>query len=254
MRVRKALGAACATAAILLVFACSSSSARPPVEGCQGSDCVGGGGGAGSSSSSGGVSGDDASTGDDATTGPCGVPANASQCETCVAQRTSCCSDLQTCIASTTCRAMLGCVSACGGGSTCVNECCTTYPTECGTYQQISTCEQSCQPCVESGVGDACGGLSYPCAANLTCNGSWCTRTCNMDSDCAGIGPGGGNYLSFPNRCIHTSAGNNTCAPGCMVPQDCSGFPGATCVVAMDAATAANVFVCGALGDAAAGG
>jgi hypothetical protein len=87
-----------------------------------------------------------------------------------------------------------------------------------------------------------------PCATNLTCNGSWCTRVCSTDADCAGIGPGGGNYLGFTNLCIHTSGGN-TCAPGCKAAPDCSGFAGTTCIVATDVA-GGNVFVCGALSDA----
>jgi hypothetical protein len=99
-------------------------------------------------------------------------------------------------------------------------------------------------------VGDPCGGTLGTCNAGLTCsNGSWCTRTCTKDSDCAGVGPNNGNYLGFTNACIHTTAGFNTCEPGCNVAQDCSGFAGTSCVVAMDIA-GGNAFVCGALGDA----
>jgi hypothetical protein len=85
----------------------------------------------------------------------------------------------------------------------------------------------------------------------VQCNGSWCTRSCSTDGDCAGIGPNGGNYLGFTNACIKTTGGGSTCAPGCNVATDCSnGFPGTTCVVASDI-TGGNVFVCGAIGDAA---
>jgi hypothetical protein len=146
------------------------------------------------------------------------------------------------------------CVIACGGGTTCVNQCEQSFPTAQSTYQLLSTCAQTPgSPCTESGTGDPCGSFGYPCAINLTCNGQWCTRTCSQDSDCTGIGPGGNNNVGLgqPNRCVRLTGGATTCEPGCMGVQDCSvAFPGTTCVTATDA-SGSPTFVCGALGDAA---
>jgi hypothetical protein len=126
-----------------------------------------------------------------------------------------------------------------------------SFPGGVSFYQALSSCAQQCVPCNESGAGDPCGGLAYPCTPNVACNGVWCTRPCNGDADCTGIGPSGGNYLGFPNSCIRTSAGN-ACAPGCSVAEDCTAFgPDMTCVVSMDV-SGSEVTVCGAPGDAAA--
>jgi hypothetical protein len=144
------------------------------------------------------------------------------------------------------------CIIRCGGGSACVNTCENAYMSGTSLYEELSTCSQACATCTESGTGDPCGGLStYPCTANLTCNGQWCTRTCTQDSDCDGLGQNSGNYLGFTNRCIRTTSGALTCYPGCMQAGDCAAaFAGTTCRVDTDA-SGATVSVCGSISDAA---
>lgn len=248
---RKAFAAACAAAAVLLVFACSSSTSHPPVEGCTGAGCgsSGGGGSSGASSSS-GANSSGSSGGDAATT--CGVASNDSQCTLCLAQR--CCTQLQGCTSDMACNDLGACVIRCGGGSTCINMCEQTYPSGSSLYEALSSCSQSCMACTEAGTGDPCGNLSsYPCAQNLSCNGQWCTRSCVQDSDCAGLGVNGGNYLGRANACIRTANGALTCAPGCNGPGDCVAFPGTTCRSATDASGPTSLaFVCGSLSDASA--
>lgn len=249
---RKAIGAAGAIAAVLLAFACSSSSpSHPPVEGCQGTGCVGGSGGGGSSGSGGSSSGSSGGTGDDASSGPCGLPSSSSQCLLYLGRQ--CCTLLQGCTGDATCENLLACVNACGGGATCVNTCEQSFPRAANTYEMLDTCARTAgSPCTESGTGDPCGSLAYPCTSNLSCNGTWCTRPCSSDADCTGIGPNGGNELGFPNACIRLSGGATTCAPGCQRAQDCNTiFPGTTCVLGNDA-SGSTAFVCGYIGDAAA--
>jgi hypothetical protein len=242
MRVVRAFVAA--SIAVLLAAACSASSSLPPVEGTGGG---GGGGGGGGSSGAGRDGGGRDGAGSDS--GTCGVGPNSSQCDQCLASR--CCLQLQSCTGNPGCNSLLRCVNACGGGAACVNNCEQNFPTGVGSYAALSSCSQACLACRESGVGDPCGSGGYPCAAGLTCNGAWCTRPCNRDSDCVGMGAGGDNYLGFGNVCVRGSAGPS-CSPGCMLPNDCSGFPGDSCVVAIDAATGANVFACGSIRDASA--
>jgi hypothetical protein len=245
---RKALGAAGAVAAVLLVFACSASSSHPPVENCQGNCTGGGGGGGGSGSGSSGVGGD---SGGDAPMGPCGVAPNSSQCVLYMGRQ--CCTQLKGCTGSIACQNLFECVNACGAGTTCQNMCDQAFPTGQGAYQLLVQCAQTAgSPCTESGTGDPCGSFGYPCALDLTCNGTWCTltRECVADSDCTGIGPGGGNELGLANACIRLAGGATECAPGCRTPQDCSIFPGTTCIHAFDA-TGSDAFVCGSITDAA---
>ncbi len=260
---RKPFGAVCGVAAVLVVFACSSSSSRPPVDnGCKGTGCIGGGsgGGGGSSGGSGGGGGSsssgcpsssggiaDSGEGDASTI--CNVSSNASQCTLCLAHQ--CCTQLTACTDDMNCNNLGLCITRCGGGSTCVNTCEQAFPTGSSLYDALSTCSQACATCTESGTGDPRGGLStYPCSVNLTCNGQWCTRSCTQDSDCNGLGQNGGNYLGFTNACIRTSSGALTCAPGCMAAGDCAAFAGTTCRVATDASSC-TVSICGSISDAA---
>jgi hypothetical protein len=247
---RNPFGAVCGIAAVLVVFACSSSSSHPPVEnGCKGAGCIGGGSGGGGGSSGGASSSGGTDGGGDDASITCGVPSNAAQCTLCLANQ--CCTQLTACTDDMNCNNLGFCITRCGGGSMCVNTCEQAYPTGTSLYEALSSCSQACATCTESGTGDPCGGLStYPCTANLTCNGQWCTRTCSQDSDCDGLGQNGGNYLGFANACIRTSSGALTCAPGCMQAGDCAAFAGTTCRVATDAA-GSTVSVCGSISDAA---
>jgi len=246
---RKALGAACAIAAVLVVFACSSSTSHPPVEnGCKGAGCIGGGSGGGGSSGA-SSSGSIADSGEGDVTITCGVPSNAAQCSLCLAQK--CCTQLTGCTGDMDCNNLGLCITRCGGGSTCINTCEQSFPAGTSLYEALSSCSQGCATCSESGTGDPCGGLSsYPCTANLTCNGQWCTRTCTTDADCVGLGQSGGNYIGNPNACIKATGGIQECYPGCMQAGDCAAFSGTICRTATDA-SGATVSVCGSVSDAA---
>jgi hypothetical protein len=164
-----------------------------------------------------------------------------------------CCTELQGCANDLSCGNLLVCIDHCAGDATCINTCNNSYPTGTSLYQTLSSCSQShCGVCAELGTGDPCGALSASaCSANLTCN-MWCTRTCNQDSDCNGLGPNGGNYLGRPNACIHPTGGLQYCAPGCdpTMLGDCTGFPGTICRTATDV-SGATVSVCGSASDAA---
>jgi hypothetical protein len=248
---RKPFGASCGIAAVLVVFACSSSSSRPPTEnGCKGTGCIGGGSGGGGGSSGGASSsGSIADSGEGDITTICGVPSNASQCSLCLANQ--CCTQLTGCRTDMNCYNIDLCVIRCGGGSTCINTCEASFAAGTSLYEALSSCAQGCAICLESGTGDPCGGLgSYPCTVNLTCNGLFCSRTCVTDSDCTGIGPEGGNYIGNPNACIKTTGGLQACAPGCTSPGDCAAFAGTICRTATDASDT-TVSVCGSVSDAA---
>jgi hypothetical protein len=252
-RRRRLLARALLLAAGPLAFACSSASAPPPVLGGCTSDAghcnaVGGSGGGGATSSGGGSGGGSGgSSSDDGGVGVCSEPTSASQCNQCIGGK--CCGELQTCTNDTNCEALLGCLSACGGGPSCTSTCEQKYMSAKALYGELTTCATTdCPICAQLGVGDPCAGTTGACQTGLTCINEWCTKTCLMDTDCAGIGPNGGNLTGQPGACRHLSTGNY-CFPGCASDTDCIDFAGTSCIVVTDLANA-NVSVCAAGADA----
>jgi hypothetical protein len=229
--------------AVLLVGACSSTSAPPTLGDCSGD------GGCGRSSSGGGTSsgGGDDGGGDDATGGACSVSTSLSQCDQCVGN--DCCADLQTCQESTSCENLLACVDACTTQA-CQTTCEQKYNGVASTtYQALLLCiSQKCAVCDELGAGDPCGASSVACNAGLTCGGLWCTRACAKASDCVGLGANGGNFTGNPNACRHLTTGD-FCFPGCSSDTDCTDFPGTYCLQTTDLVGTA-VSVCAAGPDA----
>ncbi len=110
-------------------------------------------------------------------------------------------------------------------------------------YGNLTSClTLNCAVCTELGAGDPCAPHGPACNTGLTCSGLWCTRACGGSSDCAGLGPGGGNALGPANACIRSAAGG-TCAPGCATDADCVAFPGTYCFATI-ASDGLSVQVC----------
>jgi hypothetical protein len=229
-----------AVGGLVLIAACSSASKPAALGDCTGDGgCAYGGSGGGGSGGSGG--GDDAG-GDDG--GACTVSSTQSQCNQC--QGTTCCSQLDTCGASTPCQNVIECVDACSTAS-CQAGCPQQFPGEGATlYQSLLQCVTNrCTVCAQLGVGDPCWDTTTACNAGFTCGGQWCTKTCSASSQCTGLGANGGNYTGNPNVCRHISAGDY-CFPGCASDADCSGFPTGTYCVQTTAIDGTSVAVCAA--------
>jgi len=174
------------------------------------------------------------------------VDPSTSQCQQCTVSH--CCGDLETCEQSTTCENLLGCVAHCSTQS-CVTGCEQTYLSVSAIYMRLTACMAlHCAVCSEEGVGDPCSAAPTACVSGTSCSGLWCTRTCTKASDCAGIGPGGGNFTGNPSACRHYGA-YNYCYPGCSGDGDCSTFPGTYCITTTDL-TGASVQVCASSPDA----
>jgi hypothetical protein len=215
----KAFACSGAVAARLLFVACTSDNGRPAALG----DCVSSnaacvtpviGGGSGSSGEGG--------------AGGCAVDTSASQCTQCA--NSACCAPLAACFASTDCQNLLNCETTCAGASACVTACKQQYPSSVLALSALDSCLNSkCPICRQSGVGDPCVEQDNTCIAGVSCEGSWCTRTCTHDANCTGIGPSGGNALGRENACIHSSSSGDLCFPGCSVNSDCALFPTTYC-------------------------
>ena len=232
----RTIAAGVATAAAV---ACSSSPSHPNGLGdCDPNDAgkcsVSMGGGSGGSGS-GGEGGTEA--------GACGNSSDVSQCDQCADEQ--CCSELQTCGNSTDCEELLECVSDCATDA-CITDCENQHPASRSSYQSLVMCaDVHCKVCTESGVGDPCGTSGYACVAGTSCTGSWCTKTCASDSECAGVGPSGDDIQDEPNACVH-----GTCYPGCTSDTQCAAYPGTSqCEVANDI-SGAQVQVCVIVSDA----
>jgi hypothetical protein len=160
----------------------------------------------------------------------CGVAAGASQCDLCAGAH--CCPTLSACDSSVPCQNLLSCENACSGYAPCVAGCEQQYPTAVTLVDDLSSClTLECAVCSQLGTGDPCQAQATGCNAGLTCSGLWCTRTCQYSSDCAGLGPGGGNALGFANVCRRTPSFDDACFPGCTTDGDCASFPGTYCVI-----------------------
>lgn len=157
----------------------------------------------------------------------CNAGASASQCDVCA--NANCCAALSTCAASTQCDNLLSCVMGCAGASACVSGCEGTYSGSVATLDAIDSCVAlKCAVCAQAGVGDPCAAGASTCVAGLTCSAPWCTKPCARSTDCAGIGPNGGNFTGEPNACVSTG-GVELCAPGCATNADCGDFVGTFC-------------------------
>jgi hypothetical protein len=227
---------------LLAFIACSSTTLPAELGNCIPGDeipcSVGGGGGGGSSGGDSGAEGGG---------GSCSADPGASQCNQCGATR--CCSTYDACASATACQELATCVYNCPTTG-CITSCKQQFPTAVVAYQALESCVSlQCPVCNESGVGDPCYGDR--CVAGLSCGGLglWCTKSCLHASDCAGIGPNGGNVAAGEaNVCVPTSNGNQ-CAPGCTTNVECIDFPGTYChsTLSTDGAT---VQVCAAFPDA----
>jgi hypothetical protein len=208
--------------------ACSSSSAPPALQGCHGdAGCNTGSGGGGSGG--GGSSG-----GDDASTGACGASESASQCDQCANGK--CCSELTDCGTDTSCENLLNCWDDCGT-TACQSACKTQYSgAPLALFEKLLSCiATDCPVCAQLGTGDPCSTSSGSTACNplLSCGGEWCTKPCSKNSDCGGLGAGGGNFTGNPNVCRHVAAGDY-CFPGCASNADCGDFPNTYCLQTTD--------------------
>jgi hypothetical protein len=226
---------------VITALACSKGPSLPAELGnCVPGDeagCTVAPGGGGGGSSGGADSGSDG--------GACSADPSTSQCDRCAATR--CCSTFDACASATACQELATCVFNCPT-SGCVASCKQQFPGGVVAYQALSSCVSlQCPVCAESGVGDPCFGGQ--CVPGLSCGGLWCTKPCVSSSDCAGIGPNGGNVASGePNVCVPTSNGNQ-CAPGCSTNVQCVDFPGTYChsTLSTDGGT---VQVCAGFADA----
>lgn len=220
--------------------ACSTDSAHPPLLGpCEfdGASCSVGavGGGVGGAADSG------------ATPSACQVNAGDSQCTQCA--EASCCGAFAACTASADCENLLNCEPSCATAA-CVSSCETQSPNGVALLDTLQACLQTrCPVCSELGVGDPCTPDGTACNAGLLCSGLWCTKGCLRSTDCAGLGPAGGNALGFQNACIVTATAGDQCLPGCAADSDCSSFPGAFCF-ATTSSEGLSVRVCAATPDA----
>ncbi len=173
------------------------------------------------------------------------MSAGQSQCDQCA--YADCCADITACFTSAACTSLYDCIAGCAGSPACVKACSSQYPQAQLAYQQLASCVSlRCPVCSEAGAGDPCAG-GVACVTGLSCSGSWCTRSCTATSDCAGIGPGGGNYTGQPGACVHLPGGFE-CVPGCSTDADCSAFEGTYCEQTTSVEGVA-VSVCGALPD-----
>jgi hypothetical protein len=139
-----------------IAFACASDPPEDfvPPEGAPdrtGSTVPGGDGGGGSSTSSGGSSSGTTGTGDAAKeSGPsadCSQHAKVSDkpaCDTCT--KSKCCSEIQACDASPSCKQMEQCIAACGSDDfSCVLTCASASQTGFETFNAVGTCaSQKC--------------------------------------------------------------------------------------------------------------
>lgn len=133
----------------------------------------------------------------------------------------SCAQSGQTCVLTN------GGGSNCCAGSSCVSGKCTsamcnTVGMTCTTMLdccQGATCPRFGSMCALGNVGDPCQE-NADCRTTLTCNGSWCTKTCATQFDCG-----------VTNYCIKDSTGMFSCFPSCGTGarQDCSPYPGTRC-------------------------
>jgi hypothetical protein len=229
MSVLRRMSVALAAATLMALGGCSAE-ANPP----QLSDCTA----VGDASCSdphvvgGAVGGENDSGLDDTGSVAAGCNAGpfASQCDVCA--NANCCMQLSTCAAPTVCSYLLSCVDGCVD-STCVSACEAHYPTGVTMFNDLDACENlKCPICNESGIGDPCAPGNPACVAGLTCNGLWCTRSCNVATNCAGVGPAGGNFIGEPGVCVAT-IGAPSCAPGCTTTNDCVNFPSTNCLSTM---------------------
>jgi len=219
-------GGALASAVVALGGGCSPGASPLPAEG----DCVSTSQATCSVSHSVGVGPGDG--GGDAIA--CAVNSAQSQCDQCAFG--NCCEQVSACLSSGSCTNLYNCTEACVDVPACLTSCRDLYPDAVVALQTIESCVTiDCAVCDDLGVGDPCGAGAL-CMIGLTCGGFWCTKACQTASDCAGIGPNGGNRATgIPNACIATSGGL-ACAPGCAADADCVLYPGTFC----EATTAAD--------------
>lgn len=71
-------------------------------------------------------------------TGSTGIAA----CDQCL--RESCCSQANACFANSSCRSVISCVNSCGGGSTCMQQCFSSYPSGASLASSLYSCEATC--------------------------------------------------------------------------------------------------------------
>jgi hypothetical protein len=174
-------------------------------------------------------------------------PANffsSSTCQSCFA--TSCKVECGSCGADKDCDEALTCLSNCTT-ETCMNNCLTGVPQAsltllkgilgeggCLDTKCTTQCASSPAP-TKKRTGDACTTGSE-CETG-TCNGRWCSESCNTNVDC-GINTSGDLVW-----CVANNGGTRTCFPGCASNADCAAFSGTTCK-AVTATNGASTRVC----------
>lgn len=63
-------------------------------------------------------------------------------CDVCL--RDSCCPEANACFSNSSCRSILSCVTSCGGGSTCVQQCFSAYSSGAAAASALYSCEATC--------------------------------------------------------------------------------------------------------------
>lgn len=116
----------------------------------------------------------------------------------------------------------------CTGGKCVAPGMCVAMGAFCSSTSQCCvnlSCRRYSPKCAIGDIGDPCR-TNGDCTNGLTCNGSWCTRTCARASDCS-------TSLDAPagvNECVALQAGGFGCFPFCRVgTSDCAPFIGTTC-------------------------
>lgn len=186
----------------------------------------------------------------DAGAGVCAPASGDSTCVQCA--KASCCGEFTICAASTDCTSLSACEANCND-SACVSGCEQDFPSGVAPLQQLDSClGTECRSCTELGVGDSCAASRGTCETGLTCNGLWCSKSCTTSTNCAGLGPSGGNSLGEQSACVGTATNGNVCFPGCALStSDCTPFPGTSCFSTMSV-DGVTVAVCESVLDASA--
>jgi hypothetical protein len=210
----------CAAVAAAAGGACSQAASHPPELGdCHGDDasCPG-------AVVAGGGSGNPAADAATSSSSGCSVNASDPQCVQC--ENADCCSMYDSCINDSNCRNLDMCEASGIPASTCNG----MYPLGIGPLTALNDCIQvKCPVCAQFGVGDPCNPAASACNPGLTCEQSWCSKTCVRGSDCAGLGANGGNELNLPSACMLLTGLGQWCTPGCESDSDCVDFPSTYC-------------------------
>jgi hypothetical protein len=164
-------------------------------------------------------------------------------CNTCI--QSTCCAQGSACGADASCNSLFACVTACGSDTTCVSSCAKKYPSGVTALQNLFNCvESDCKDACASpkGLGEACTDDSQCLSGD--CNGAWCTRGCSQNMDCRSTSTSITNSHGQLVWCLKSSAGTNSCFPGCKTNADCAVYGADLKCLAATAVNGSSTYVC----------